>query len=206
MYNKPIIVFEGIESSGKSHHIKKIANYLKKKKAKFVKIREPGGSINSEKIRRLILNNKSDLDKFSDLLLYFAARNENIEKIVKKNYKKKIILIDRFTDSTIAYQYYGMGLNKKIIDLINNYFLKKIHVSFTFLNIVSMKNLKKRLNKRKNLNKYDKFNINFYNRVQKGFVKVSKNNKKYLIINSNNAIKENEKIILNKIKFLTKIK
>ena len=84
MYNKPIIVFEGIEGSGKSHHIKKIANYLKKKKAKFVKIREPGGSINSEKIRRLILNNKSDLDKFSDLLLYFAARNENIEKIIKK--------------------------------------------------------------------------------------------------------------------------
>ena len=206
MYNKPIIVFEGIEGSGKSHHIKKIANYLKKKKAKFVKIREPGGSINSEKIRRLILNNKSDLDKFSDLLLYFAARNENIEKIIKKNYKKKIILIDRFTDSTIAYQHYGMGLNRKIIDLINNYFLKKIHVSFTFLNIVSMKNLKKRLNKRKNLNKYDKFNINFYNRVQKGFVKVSKNNKKYLIINSNDTIKENEKIILNKIKFLTKIK
>ena len=58
MYNKPIIVFEGIEGSGKSHHIRKIANYLKKKKAKFVKIREPGGSINSEKIRRLILNNK----------------------------------------------------------------------------------------------------------------------------------------------------
>ena len=206
MYNKPIIVFEGIEGSGKSHHIKKIANYLKKKKAKFVKIREPGGSINSEKIRRLILNNKSDLDKFSDLLLYFAARNENIEKIIKKNYKKKIILIDRFTDSTIAYQHYGMGLNRKIIDLINNYFLKKIHVSFTFLNIVSMKNLKKRLNKRKNLNKYDKFNINFYNKVQKGFVKVSKNNKKYLIINSNDTIKENEKIILNKIKILTKIK
>ena len=99
-----------------------------------------------------------------------------------------------------------MGLNRKIIDLINNYFLDQIHVSFTFLNIVSMKNLKKRLNKRKNLNKYDKFNINFYNRVQKGFVKVSKNNKKYLIINSNDTIKENEKIILNKIKFLTKIK
>ena len=206
MYNKPIIVFEGIEGSGKSHHIKQIVNYFKKKKMKFVNIREPGGSNNSEKIRRLILNKKSDLDKFSDLLLYFAARNENIEKIIKKNYKKKIILIDRFTDSTLAYQYYGMGLNKKIIDLINNYFLKKIHVSFTFLNIVSMKNLKKRLNKRKNLNKYDKFNINFYNRVQKGFVKVSKNNKKYLIINSNDTIKENEKIILNKIKILTKIK
>ena len=205
MYNKPIIVFEGIEGSGKTHHIKQIVNYLKKKKAKFVNIREPGGSNNSEKIRRLILNNKSDLDKFSDLLLYFAARNENIEKIIKKNYKKKIILIDRFTDSTIAYQYYGMGLNRKIIDLINNYFLKKIHVSFTFLNIVSMKNLKKRLNKRKNLNKYDKFNINFYNKVQKGFIKLSKNKKNYMIINSNEKISKNKKKILKKINSLLSI-
>ena len=205
MSKKPIIVFEGIEGSGKSHHIKVVSRFLDKNKIKYIKIREPGGSLSSEKIRKLILNKKSNFNVKTDLLLYLAARSENIN-LIKKSYKKKIILIDRFTDSTTAYQYYGMGLNKKIKNLINNYFLKKIHVSFTFLNIVSMKNLKKRLNKRKNLNKYDKFNINFYNRVQKGFVKVSKNNKKYLIINSNNAIKENEKIILNKIKFLTKIK
>ena len=205
MYKKPIIVFEGIEGSGKTHHINKISKYLDKKNVSYLKIREPGGSLNSEKIRRLILNKKSNFNIHTDLLLYLAARSENIN-LIKKFYKKKIILIDRFTDSTIAYQHYGMGLNRKIIDLINNYFLKKIHVSFTFLNIVSMKNLKKRLNKRKNLNKYDKFNINFYNRVQKGFVKVSKNNKKYLIINSNDIINENEKIILNKVKFLTKIK
>ena len=206
MYNKPIIVFEGVEGSGKTYHIKKVAKFLKSKKLKFVSIREPGGSKNSEKIRKLILNKKSDLDRFTDLLLYLASRNENIEKIIKKNYRKKIILIDRFIDSTIAYQHYGMGLNKKMIQTINNFFLKKISIDFTFLNIVSMNNLKIRLKTRKNLNKYDKFNTQFYNKVQRGFIRLSKINNRYLIVNSNNNIKENEKIILSKFKSLIKIK
>ena len=93
MYKKPIIVFEGIEGSGKSLHINNVATYLKKNGRKFVKIREPGGNHNSEKIRKLILNNKSNFNKVTDLLLYLAARNENIVNIIKKNAGKKIILI-----------------------------------------------------------------------------------------------------------------
>ena len=149
MYKKPIIVFEGIECSGKSYHIKNVSNYLKKKKIKFIKIREPGGSQNSEKIRKLILNNKSNFNKFTDLLLYMASRNENFNNILLKNYNKKIILIDRFIDSTIAYQHYGMNVNAKIIKYINNYILKNIKVNFTFLNTVSKKNLMLRLKKKK---------------------------------------------------------
>jgi len=115
MHNKPIIVFEGIEASGKSSHIENVSKYLKKNNLKFIQIREPGGNPNSEKIRKLILNNNSNFNKNTDLLLYLASRSENVEKIIKKNYKKKIILIDRFIDSTLAYQHYGMGLNKKFI-------------------------------------------------------------------------------------------
>ena len=106
MSNKPIIVFEGIEGSGKSHHISVVSKYLNKKKINHIRIREPGGNPNSEKIRKLILNNKSSFNKNTDLLLYMAARSENID-IIKKSFNKKIILIDRFTDSTIAYQHYG---------------------------------------------------------------------------------------------------
>ena len=102
MSNKPVIVFEGIEGSGKSYHITNVSNYLKKKKIDFIKIREPGGSFNSEKIRKLILNNKSNFNKDTDLLLYLAARSDNIH-LLRKYFKKKIILIDRFVDSTIAY-------------------------------------------------------------------------------------------------------
>ena len=204
MFKRPIIVFEGIEGSGKSLHIKNVSKYLKSQNIPFIKLREPGGSKNSEKIRRLILNNNSTFSKKTDLLLYFAARNENIEKIISKNYKKKVILIDRFTDSTIAYQHYGMKFDKKIIQIINKYLLKNISISFTFLHIVSKKNLINRLNRRKNLNKYDKFNNSFYQNVQNGFVKLSNVNKsKYLLINSSNSINYNKKLIINKIKKLT---
>ena len=204
MFKKPVIVFEGIEGSGKSHHINKVSNFLNKKKIKFIKIREPGGSLNSEKIRRLILNKKSNFNIHTDLLLYLAARSENIN-LIKKSYKKKIILIDRFTDSTIAYQHYGMGVDLKIIKIINKFLLKNIKVNFTFLNIVNNKNLFQRLKKRKSLNRYDKFDMNFYNKVQNGFLKLAKFNKKsYKIIDSNLDIKKNEYLIINQLKKLIK--
>ena len=199
MSKKPIIVFEGIEGTGKSHHINNVAKYLKKNNKKFIHIREPGGSKNSEKIRRLILNNKATFNNYTDLLLYLSARSENVE-FIKKNIGKQIILIDRFTDSTIAYQHYGMGVNLKFIKNINDHLLKNINVDFTFLNTVNQKNMKERLIKRKNLNRYDKFNNIFYNKVQKGFLKILKTKpKKYMRIDSNLEIDHNEKIILDKI-------
>ena len=197
MSKKPIIVFEGIEGSGKSHHISRVSKYLKEKKISHIKIREPGGNVNSEKIRKLILNNKSDFNKNTDLLLYMAARSENID-LIKSSYKKKVILIDRFTDSTIAYQHYGMGVSINLIKTLNKYLLKNIKVDFTFLNIVNRNNLYERLKKRKSLNRYDRFNMTFYNKVQNGFIKLSKLKKnKYKLINSNLDIKNNEKLILN---------
>ena len=200
MSKKPIIVFEGIEGSGKTFHLNNIARYLKKKRISFIKIREPGGNYNSEKIRKLILNKKSNFNPTTDLLLYLAARNENINILIKKYFKKKVILIDRFVDSTIAYQHYGMGVNLNLIKNINKVILRGIKVDFTFLNYVSNKNMKKRLLKRKNLNRYDRFNMKFYQKVQSGYFKISKQNKtKYFLVNSNLSINENKKNILKKI-------
>ena len=199
MSKKPIIVFEGIEATGKSHHINNVAKFLKKKNIKFIQIREPGGNKNSETIRKLILDRKSTINKYTDLLLYLAARSENIE-MIKKNSGRKIILIDRFSDSTVAYQHYGMGVNLKLIKNINDYLLKGINIDFTFLNIVNQENMKKRLMKRKKLNRYDKFDNSFYKKVQKGFIKIFKTNpKKYMKIDSNLNINHNEEIILKKI-------
>ena len=204
MSKKPVIVFEGIEGSGKSHHINIVSKYLKKKNISFFKIREPGGSINSEKIRKLILNKKSNYIPITDLLLYSASRSENIN-LLKKFYKKKIILIDRFIDSTIAYQHYGLGVNIDLIKMINKHILSGFKVDFTFLNIVNHKNMLKRLKSRKSLNRYDSFNKNFYNKVQNGFLKLSKLNKtKYEVINSNLDIKFNENLIIDKVKKIIK--
>lgn len=198
MSKKPVIVFEGIEGSGKSYHISNVSRYLKKNKIDHIKIREPGGSLNAEKIRKLILSNKSNFNQDTDLLLYLAARSENI-KLLRKYYKKKIILIDRFVDSTIAYQHYGLGVNIKLINTINNYLLKNFKIDFTFLNIVSKKNMIKRLKSRRSLNRYDKFKSNFYQKVQKGFLKLSDKKKKYQIIDSNLDIKMNKSLIINKL-------
>jgi dTMP kinase len=199
MSKKPIIVFEGIEGTGKSYHINNVAKFLRKRNIKFVHIREPGGNKNSEKIRKIILDNKSRFNKNTDLLLYLAARSENI-KLIIENIGKKIILMDRFTDSTIAYQHYAMGIDIKLIKTINNFLLKNIKVSFTFVNVVNEKNMKKRLAKRKKLNRYDKFDFNFYKKAQNGFLKILKEKpNKYMKIDSNLDIIDNKKKILDKV-------
>ena len=123
MSKKIIISFEGIEGSGKTYHIKNVSNHLKKNRVPHIKLREPGGSKNAEKIRKIILNKKNIFNNKTDLLLYLAARSENIN-LIRKFYKKKIILIDRFIDSTIAYQHFGMGVDIKIINTLNKYLLK----------------------------------------------------------------------------------
>ena len=200
MYKSPIIVFEGIEGSGKTLHANHVSRYLKKKKIKFIRLREPGGNVSSEKIRKLILSNKSNFHKITDLLLYLAARNENLEQTIKKNYGKKLILIDRFIDSTLAYQHYGMGIDYKFINLLNNFLIKNIKITVTFLNLVNAKNLRIRLSKRKNLNRYDKLKFKLYKKIQKGYIKISKKKKnKYVIIDSNKPILINKKIITEEI-------
>ena len=200
MYKYPIIVFEGIEGSGKTLHANHVSRYLKRKKIKFIRLREPGGNVSSEKIRKLILSNKSNFHKITDLLLYLAARNENLEQTIKKNYGKKLILIDRFIDSTLAYQHYGMGIDYKFINLLNNFLIKNIKITVTFLNLVNTKNLRIRLSKRKNLNRYDKLKFKLYKKIQKGYIKISKKKKnKYVIIDSNKPILINKKIITEEI-------
>ena len=204
MSKKTVIVFEDIEGSGKSFHINNVVSYLKKKKISFIKLREPGGSKNSELIRKLILDKKSNFSSNTDLLLYLAARSENIKQL-KKFYTKRIILIDRFTDSTIAYQHYGMNVNLNFINFINRFILQNFKVDFTFLNTVNKKNMYSRLKKRRKLNRYDKFNYNFYSKVQKGFIKLArKKTKKYIIIDSNLETKINKELIIKKIDKLIK--
>ena len=202
MYKK-LIVFEGIDGSGKTFHLNEVSKYLLKKKIKFIKIREPGGSKNSEIIRKIILNNNSNFKKKTDLLLYLAARNENYENILKPNLRNKVVLLDRFTDSTMAYQHYGFKLNKNIIKILNKFIIGKLKPDFTFLHVVPDKYIKKNISGTKN--RYDKFSQNFYKNVQKGFLKILKKNNNKLVIDSSKTKKYNTNIIKKKINKLLKI-
>ena len=204
MSNKPVVVFEGIECSGKSLHVKNICKFLKKKGIPYICLREPGGSKNSEIIRKLILNKKSNFNRYTDLFLYSASRSENIKEL-KKFHKKRVIIIDRFTDSTIAYQHFGLGVDLNLIRKIHNVILNDFKIDFTFLNVVNEKNMLQRLKKRNKLNRYDTFNVKFYKKVQKGFLTLAKKKpNKYKIINSNLDMKINKDIVLKKISELIK--
>lgn len=194
---KKIIVFEGIDGSGKTFHLNEVSKYLIRKKVKFIKFREPGGTINSEIIRNIILSDKSTFKKKTDLLLYLAARNENYETLIKPNINKKVILIDRFVDSTMAYQHYGFRIDKKIINTLNKFVLVNLKPNFTFFHFVPIKYIKQNISGKKN--KYDKFNKIFYKNVQNGFIKILKKNKNKLIIDSSKNKKYNIEIIKNKI-------
>jgi len=201
----PVIIFEGIEASGKSTNILNFIKYLRNRKIKFIKIREPGGSKFSEKIRKLMLSTKSNLDAKTDLLLIMASRSENMKKILNKYYKKKIIIIDRFSDSTLAYQHYGMGINARIIKEINSFIVGKFKPDLTFLCTVNKTNMNKRLKQRLHKNRYDNFKNNFYQKIQNGFLKISKNKSKYILLNSDNSTpSENLVKIINAYKKITK--
>jgi len=206
MYKKKslFIVFEGIEGSGKSYLSKKLYKTLEKRGASVILTREPGGTKRAEKIRQIILNdyflkkNKEKFHKYTDTLLYLAARNEHIENKIKPALLiKKIVICDRFIDSTFAYQVYGKGVNKKFIDDIHKQILGKIKPNITFVLKANINKALQRLKKRKIKNRYDKFSKGFYNKAQKAFIRIAKKNKKnyYILDNSKNDKKIEEKIL-----------
>ena len=201
------VTFEGIEGSGKSYQSKKLFKKLKKKNISSILTREPGGTISAEKIRKVILedyfhpDSKEKFNKYTDTLLYLAARNEHVQnKIRPEIFKKRVIICDRFTDSTLAYQVYGKGVDKRLIDSIHKHILVGIKPDLTIILKVNILKALKRINERGKKNRYDKFSKNFYIKVQNAFVKIAKKNKKkYLVLDNSSDSNEIEKIILKRI-------
>ena len=208
MYKKkPLFVtFEGIEGSGKSYQSKKLYKSIKKRRIPVILTREPGGTRGAEKIRKIILedyfylHSKIRFNKYTDTLLYLAARSEHMENKIKPAIsKKKIIICDRFIDSTLAYQVYGKGVSKALVDSVHKYILGSIRPDLTFILKVNISKALERLKKRRKKNRYDKFSKYFYIKAQKAFIKIAKKNKtRYFVLDNSNDSDETEKIILNK--------
>ena len=193
MYKKKpfFIVFEGVEGCGKSFQSKKLLKNLKKNNISTLLTREPGGTKSAELIRNLILkdyfnkDNKDKFDKYTDTLLYLAARNEHIKNKIKPALKNKhIVICDRFIDSTLAYQVYGKKININFINNIHKFILNGVKPNITFVLKVSINSSQKRLNKRKSKNRYDNFAQSFYTKAQNSFLKIAKNKKNYYILDS----------------------
>ena len=129
------ITFEGAEGSGKSTQIKLLEDYLKKKGKRVLVLREPGSTKFSEDLRRVLLDKKNGfLSEKTELLLYLAARAQLVkEKIIPALREKKIVLCDRFQDSTLVYQGYGLGLDRKVIELLGRFVSEGARPDLTFL-------------------------------------------------------------------------
>ena len=215
MYKKKpfFIVFEGVEGCGKSYQSKKLVLNLKKRGIDSILTREPGGTRSAESIRSLILKdyfNKKQKEKFdiyTDTLLYLAARNEHIKNKIKPALiKKRIVICDRFIDSTIAYQVYGKKVKKSFIDNIHKSILRGVKSDITFVLKVSSKSSKSRLKKRKAKNRYDNFPQSFYTKAQNSFLKIAKNKRNYFVLNSSLNNSDLEKKIFSIVSKFLKIK
>ncbi len=210
MYKKSFfIVFEGIEGSGKSYQAKLLFNNLRKKIKKVILTREPGGTKSAEIIRKIILkdyfekNKKIKFDRYTDTLLYLAARNEHIKNKIKPALKnKKIIICDRFVDSTLAYQVYGKKVSLSFINNIHKKILGKIKPDITFVLKVKKQSFLNRLKKRKIKNRYDNFPVKFYLKAQNSFLRISKTKKNYIVLDSS----ENTPTLQNEILKIVKTK
>tara|TARA_Y100000590_G_scaffold49579_1_gene52405 strand:- start:85 stop:708 length:624 start_codon:yes stop_codon:yes gene_type:complete len=203
--NGIFISFECPEASGKSTQIKLLKKYFIKNRLKFVVTREPGGTQISEKLRKIILDNKIKITNKEEILLLMASRLNHINEIIKPALSKnKIVISDRFADSTFVYQGYlnNFGLKKTIElhkNILENFLPKK-----TFLFTLPPNVIKNRLKKRSASNKYDKLNIEFHKKIISGYKRISTNNKRFILIDATLPINDIHNKIIKKIDSLIK--
>jgi dTMP kinase len=167
------ITFEGSEGCGKSTQSKLLYGYLKDKGLDVVVMREPGGVKISEKIRKLLLDvNNDSISPVCEMLLYMAARAQVVDKLIKPALRKgKIVICDRFLDSTIAYQGFGLGLDIKAIRFIGNIATQGIKPDLTiFLDLAVKKGLQHR---KHSLDRIEKRALSYHRRVRNGYFKLA---------------------------------
>lgn len=167
------ITFEGPEGCGKSTQSRMLYQYLKKSGYPAVYLREPGGTRISEKIRTLLLSPKSDIAPTTEMLLYMSARAQLVDELVKPALEEgKIVICDRFLDSTIAYQGYGLGMDIKAIRQIGSFATAGIMPDLTILlDLAVHKGLKHREGK------YDRIearSLQYHRRVRQGYLTLAK--------------------------------
>ena len=194
------ISFEGPEASGKSSQILLLSKYLKKNKIPFIVSREPGGTNFAEKLRKLILDNKSKINNLEELLLLMAARSNHINEVIIPNLKKgKIVISDRYADSSFVYQGYVNKFGIKRAQKLHKELLNNFFPDYTFIFKINPKKIIKRLKQRKFKNKYDKSNLLFHQKVILGYKKIA-NPKRYITVDASLSKDLVHKNIIKKLK------
>lgn len=191
------ITFEGAEGSGKSTQAKLLCNYLRQKGFPVIFVREPGTTVVGEKIRKILLDPRNkDMTPVSEMLLYMAARAEFVSHIVKPALEKgKIVISDRFLDSTVAYQGYGHGMDLKVINSIGKLVCQGKTPDLTIiLDIASEKGLRRAGKVR---DRIERRSLSYHRKVRRGYLRLAKRYPKRIkvIKVENNSINHNQKTI-----------
>ena len=181
------ISFEGIDGCGKSTQIDLLSNYFNEKKKPFVKTEEPGGTEGSNEIRKILLKeNNFRWSVETETLLFMAARNDHVEKVIKPAIKEnKIVICDRFMDSTLVYQ--GMRSNKAKTMSLSLYNLIGINPDITFLIDMDPEiALNRALSRKTDEDRFESYGINFQYKLRKNFLHLAKkHNERITVINGN---------------------
>lgn len=179
------IVFEGGEGAGKSTILDKIYDWMNEKGISCIKTREPGGIKISEQIRSIILdNNNTEMDERTEALLYAAARRQHlVEKIIPALNEGKVVLCDRFIDSSLAYQGYARGIGMDEILEINKFAIGEYMPNLSiFFDLEPSEGLKRiNIDNNREVNRLDNEKIDFHNKVREGYYKVLEKNKDRIV-------------------------
>lgn len=205
MHSGFFITFEGGEGSGKSTQVKLLYEYLKLNNYQVTLTREPGGTTIGEQLRKILVQGNVDkINSITESLIFLAARSDNWEKVIKPALdNNNIVICDRFQDSTIVYQGICNNIN---IDLLNNIYKQITNNIFPnriyLIDIDPLVGVQRSLNYNNKEIRFEKKSIEYHKKIREAYLKIAKNNNKYLIIDGNLPIQEIHNIIVQDIKQL----
>lgn len=167
------ITFEGSEGCGKSTQSKLLCRYLRRKGHCVVYLREPGGTRISEKIRKILLDPKNHISDVTEMLLYMASRSQTVNEVIMPALRQgKIVICDRFLDSTLAYQGFGLGMDIKFIEYAGNFVTQGIKPDLTvFLDLPVKKGLKHRQFSK---DRIEQRPLEYHSRVMQGYYRLAR--------------------------------
>jgi len=182
MTNRLFITFEGIEGAGKSTQVELLAEYFRKIGKEVITTHEPGGTDFGKQIREILLETNINLESLSEFLLFCADRKEHVEKLIKPALGKgKIVICDRFVDSSRAYQIGAKNLDKKLVEQLIDWTTGNIKPDLTiFLDVPVEVGLERR--RKIYHNRFDNLEISFYKKVRQYYLKLSQNNNHWLVL------------------------
>ena len=184
------ITLEGVDGAGKTTHVEFIKKYLADLGINFIMTREPGGTLLGEQLRELLLH--EEMSPETETLLMFAARNEHIEKVIRPNLREgKVVISDRFTDATYAYQSGGKGVKEKKVDILKEWVQGSLRPDLTFLFDLSVEISIERLNKTRELDKFEREEKSFHENIRQKYLLLAKASpERFCILNSEESIEE----------------